>query len=192
MKKLILSLALLMPIIGLAQDHCPSFKVTKQRSGMHYELKKYKPQRMPREGLVVFMGAYAGVTPGTIGGGVSGRVQMVEYGFSGGWDARSTDPNFMRKTDAGDHGLAYTNAFGATIGKFAIIGSKADPRGMIDAGLGYGHSAHSSGQSNKIPVFGYGLASFRVYRDVWLSGSVHVTDFQSTPVFKMGIATLVW
>ena len=181
-----------MPIVGLAQDRCPSFRVTKQRSGMHYELKKYKPQRMPREGLVVFMGAYSGLTPSTIGGGVSGRVQMVEYGFSAGWDVRTTNPNFMRKTEVEDHGLAYTNVFGATIGKFAIIGSKSNPRGMVDVGFGYGHSAHESGETNKIPVFSYGLASYRVYRDVWLSGSVHVTDFQSTPLLKVGIATLIW
>lgn len=191
MKRFIVAIMLLIPVIGFSQDHCPSFKVTRTRSGMHYELKKYKPKRLPREGLVVFMGAYGGFAQNNFGGGVSGRVQMIEYGFSGGWDARSTDPNLLRKTGEESNDLAYTNVFGATIGKFAIIGSKQDPRGMLDAGLGYGHSAHGPDQ-NKIPVFGYGLASMRVYRDVWVSGSIHVTDFQSVPSFKIGLATLIW
>jgi hypothetical protein len=187
MKRALLAFALLLPILSLAQDRCPSFKVTKQRSGMHYELKKYKPKKLPREGMVLFAGVYA--TPKMDGYGLSGRIQMVELGFSGGWDMRNTDPYMLKKAPDGLAQYTYTNAFGATIGKYYMFGLKN--RGLIDFGLGYGRSASSTAQ-NKLPFFGYGLASVRVYRDVWFSGSVHVMDFRSTPIVSFGMATLIW
>ena len=187
MKKIVLLVSLLVPFMGLAQDRCPSFKVTKQRSGLHYELKKYKPKKLPREGVLIFAGAYT--TPSLNGYGVSGRAQMVEYGFSGGWDMRNTDPYMLKKAPDGLAQYTYTNAFGATFGKYYMFGR--ENRGLIDFGMGYGRSASSTTQ-NKLPFFGYGLASVRVYRDIWFSGSVHVTDFRSTPMVSFGLATLVW
>jgi hypothetical protein len=189
MKKIFVFLALILPIVGLAQDRCPGFKVTKQRSGMHYELKKYKPKKLPREGVVVFAGGY--VSPQLNGSGASGRVQMVEFGFSGGWDVRTTNPYMFKTPPEGESQYAFTNAFGATIGKYFFLGEPNNVRGLIDFGFGYGHSAHQPDQ-NKIPVFGYGLASYRVWRDIWISGSIHATDFQSTPRFSVGLATLIW
>ena len=185
--KLLLLLFALGSFSAMAQDHCPSFKITKQRSGMHYELKKYKVKKLPREGMIVFAGAYA--TPKLNGYGVSGRVQMVEFGFSGGWDMRNTDPYMLKKAPEGLAQYTYTNAFGATIGKYYMFGR--ENRGLIDFGMGYGRSA-SSVEQNKLPFFGYGLASVRVYRDIWFSGSVHVMDFKSTPMVSFGLATLIW
>ena len=171
--------------VGFAQDRCPSFKVIKQRSGLHYELKKYKPKKLPREGIMVFAGGYASTNLDGIG--FSGRLQMIEYGFSGGWDVRTTNPNVFNKTESSNS--IFANAIGATLGKYYMIGR--ENRGLIDFGMGYGHSSHGT-TANKIPVFGYGLASYRFYRDVWISGSVHVTDFKSVPQLSVGLATLLW
>jgi hypothetical protein len=192
MKKVLL-LAGMLPIVAFGQfrDHCPNFTINKQKSGIHYELPKYKPKRMPRNGLTVFMGAYGGLSNSSWGGGVSGRVQMVEYGVSAGWDVRTVNPQLFKKPGEPTTQLPYTAAFGATLGKSFILGGKTNIRGLVDTGLGYGQSAHTN-TPNKIPVFGYGIVSYRVIRDFWLSGSIHVTDFKSTPEFRIGIATLVW
>jgi hypothetical protein len=187
MKKIILAL-LLLPTFAFGQfrDQCPSFKVTKQKSGMHYELKKYKMKRYPTKGIVAFGGYYYGVPE--LGGGATLRVQLAEYGISAGWDARSTNPNVFKKEGEPTTELAYTNVFGLTLGKYFLLGKN---RGLIDFGGGFGHSAHGN-EANMYPVFGYGLASYRFYRNFWLSGAVHVTDFESTPRYTIGIATLVW
>jgi hypothetical protein len=192
MKRILVGMMMLVVFNAQSQfvnrDHCPNFTVRHQKSGMHYELKKYKPKRLPREGIVIFAGAYA--ASDLKGYGVSGRVQMVEYGFSGGWDARTTNPHMLGKASEELNQYAYATVFGATLGKYFLIGKK-EPRGILDIGMGYGHSAHAP-EANKIPVFGYGLASYRIYRDIWLSGSIHATDFQSNPRFSIGLATLVW
>lgn len=191
MKRFIVAIILLIPVMGFAQDRCPSFKITKQRSGMHYDFKMptLKPMALPREGLVIFGGVYSYAN--VEGFGFSGRVQMVEYGFSGGWDARVTNPYLFKKVPEGEKDFIYTNTFGATVGKYFIVGSKTNIRGLVDVGLGYGHSARSMVQ-NPIPVFGYGMASYRVISDVWISGSLHVTDFKSSPILSLGLATLIW
>ena len=189
MKRILVGVLMLGSFVGLAQDRCPSFKVTKQRNGMHYELKKYKPKKLPREGVVVFAGAYAAT--GLDGYGISGRVQMVDYGFSGGWDVRTTNPYMLKTAPEGKTQYAFANAVGATFGKYFFLGERTNVRGLVDFGLGYGHAAHGA-ERNKFPVFGYGLASYRAYRDVWVTGSIHVTDFQSTPRFSVGLATLLW
>lgn len=186
MKKILFLLAFTLPVLSLGQDRCPSFKVTKQRSGMHYELTKYKMKKYPSKGIVVFGGYYWGVPE--YGGGATLRAQLAEYGISAGWDARSTNPNAFKKRDEITTSLAYTNAFGLTLGKYVLLGKN---RGLIDIGGGFGHSAHGQ-ERNMYPFFGYGLASYRVYHNVWVSGSIHVTDFESTPRYSIGIATLVW
>lgn len=193
MKRFIVAIMLLIPVMGFAQDRCPSFKITKQRSGMHYDFKmpnlNPKPKALPREGLTIFGGVYSYANGE--GFGFSGRVQMVEYGFSGGWDARVTNPYTFKKVPEGEKDFIYTNTFGATVGKYFIIGNHKNIRGLADVGLGYGHSARSMVQ-NPIPVFGYAMASYRVVSDVWISGSLHVTDFKSTPILSFGLATLIW
>ena len=186
-KLLLIGLFFMSSFALIAQDRCPSFKVVKQRSGMHYELKKYIPKKLPREGMVVFAGAYS--TPSLNGYGVSGRVQMIEYGFSAGWDMRNTDPYMLKKAPDGLAQYTYTNAFGATFGKYYMFGH--ENRGLIDFGMGYGRSASRVDQ-NKLPFFGYGLASVRAYRDIWVSGSIHVMDFRSAPMVSFGLATLIW
>jgi len=188
MKKIALLALLIAPTVALiAQDHCPSFKVTKQKSGMHYGLKRYKVKKLPREGTIVFAGGY--VRPQLNGYGTSGRIQMIDFGFSGGWDMRNTDPYMLKKAPEDLAQYTYTNVFGATIGKYYMLGH--ENRGLIDFGIGYGRSA-SNGEQNKLPFFGYGLASVRMYRDIWFSGSVHVMDFKSIPMVSFGFATLVW
>lgn len=156
---------------------------------MHYGLKKYKPKKPPRDGILIFAGGYAAT--GLDGSGGSARVMMTEFGLSGGWDVRTTNPYMLGKAPEGLNQYAFTNAFGATMGKYFLFDQGFNVRGLVDLGLGYGHSAHQPDQ-NKIPVFAYGLASYRIYRDVWVSGSIHVTDFQSTPRFSVGLATLIW
>ena len=186
MKKILLGL-LLIPTFAFGQfhDRCPSFKVTKQKSGMHWELKKYKIPRYPSKGLAVFMGYYTGVP--TPGGGASLKVQLVEYGISAGWDARGTNPNAYKLGNVETNELSFTNVFGVTLGKYQRLGT----RGLIDAGGGFGHSAHDN-DPNMYPFFGYGMASYRFYRNVWISGAVHLTNFESAPRYSIGIATLVW
>lgn len=141
--------------------------------------------RYPSKGLVAFGGYYTGVPE--FGGGASLKIQLAEYGISAGWDARSTNPNAFKKRDEITTSLSYTNVFGLTLGKYFLIGK----RGLVDFGGGFGHSAHGQ-QSNEYPFFGYGIASYRFYRNIWVSGAVHVPDFESTPRFSIGIATLVW
>lgn len=187
MKNVLVSVLMLVSLGAQAQfrEHCPSFKIQHQRSGMHYELKKfkkYRPEKYPVEGIVVFTGGY--IASDLMGFGTSLRVQMVEFGISAGWDVRHTNTNLFKKKE---NGTAYVNAFGLTLGKYYTLGD----RGLIDVGVGYGHSAHS-GEVNELPFFGYGLASYRVWRNVWVSGSVHVTDFKSPPYFGVGLATLIW
>lgn len=176
----------LISVSVFGQDRCTGFRVENHRSGMHWELKQYKMKRYPTKGIVAFGGYYAGAP--TPGGGATLRVQLAEYGISAGWDARSTNPNAYKKRDEVTTSLAYTNAFGLTGGKYWLFGKS---RGLIDVGAGFGHSAHGQ-ETNEYPFFGYGLASYRVYRNFWISGGVHVTDFESTPRYSIGIATLVW
>lgn len=185
--RLLLTLVLIPTILlGQFKDNCPSFKNTKQKSGMHYELKKYRIKRYPIDGLVAFGGYYSGVQ--TLGGGATLRLQLAKYGISAGWDVRTTNPNVFKKEGDLITELSYTNVYGLTGGKYILLGKN---RGLIDIGGGFGHSAHSN-DVNMYPFFGYGLASYRFYRNIWLSGAVHVTDFESTPRYSIGIATLVW
>ena len=187
MKRILVGMMMLVAFNAQSQfinrDHCPNFTVKHQKSGMHYELKKYKPLRYPNKGLMVFVGMYA--SPIHMQSGTSGRGQVVKHKISVGWDVRGTNPTTFSRTVA--NGLAYTNVFGGTIGKYYLL---ANSRILLDVGMGGGHSAHSQDR-NKIPVFGYGLVSYHVWKNIWISGSMHVPDFKSIPVFNIGIATLI-
>ena len=163
------------------QDACVDFRVENHKSPMHLQVKKHKLPKYPDRGITVFGGFYGGVpVPGS---GATLRINSAKWGFSMGWDSRTTNPGMFVESNQ----LAYTNAYGVTLGKYKLIGDRVH----LDVGVGFGYAAHSL-DPNPNPVFGYGLASYRVYKNVWLGGSVHPTDFESVPRFNIGLTTLVW
>lgn len=176
--------SLLLFLISLnvfGQDNCPDFTIVNQKSGMHFgPLVKY-----PERGVIVFGGLYGGLPE--IGGGSSLRLNMVKYKISLGWDVRTEDPEFFKKSEATSV-LPHTNVYGVTAGKYWML---MDSKYILDMGVGVGQT-YDDNVLNDSPLFGYGVLSYQFYGKTLLTGSVHVMDFETTPRFAIGVAIMDW
>lgn len=167
-----------------AQERCPTFLFENNPRGLHYSLKKatpYRSKELPRQGLAVFIGAYANSSP--LGMSLKGDVHLLEYGWSLGWEASSS----YFKVLQGSPNVWRTDVFAATFSKYILIGS----RGLFAVGPLYGFLLNAQ-TADRQYFGGQATLSIRTRKDLWLSGKVQIKSVDQPLQFKVGIATLLW
>ena len=174
------------PHVLKGQERCPKFLVENSRSGMHYSIRTPPPYRFkefPREGLAVFIGAYANTQPwGTT---LKGDVHLLEYGWSLGWEA-SYIYRYEDQT-TGNPVPWRADVFAATFSKYTLIGK----RGLVAIGPQYGFLLNEKTGARQF--FGaQATLSARLRSDLWLSAKVQYKSLNKPFQLKLGIATLLW
>lgn len=153
---------------------------------MHYGIRKPPPFRLkefPREGIVVFLGAYG--QPKPAGLTLKTDVHLVEYGWSFGWEASRIRLPIQSPMEPPAEWL--TDVFAATFSKYTLLGR----RGLVALGPQYGFLKNETSGLRQY-FGGQATLSYRLHRDLWISGKIQYKSSTCPIHVKFGVATLLW